>query len=401
MVDLPRVFRNAISGPNADGAREDMSCVGVVQGVMPGPGRLASLAALFPQVKFESVGETWPLETPANIDTLLVSLSATSSESVECAIRRLKARRDGLRIVIALYDADVMTTRRLLREGATDVLPAPVSEPSLAACLDRLMATTERPVAKGRTGEVVVALKAGGGVGATSLSVQLAALMSGGGDDVCLVDLDLQFGAVALYLDLPDAITIADCLASGSLEETPYQTALATHRSGARVLASPREMVPLETLGPPQAAALIRGLRRNFGLTIVDLPQVWTAWTNEVLHHADRILLVTHLSAPHVQMVKRQLRMLTTQGLDGKPLTIVCNAPSADQASIVSIKAAERALGRPFDVVVPEDRRTMMAATNQGVEISAVRRGTKLERAIAELAAKVSAQLPLPAGKRK
>jgi pilus assembly protein CpaE len=186
---------------------------------------------------------------------------------------------------------------------------------------------------------------------------------------------------------------------SGALEETPFLSALARHRSGARLLAAPRDMVPLETLHPQQATALLTGLRRDFGVTLVDLPPVWTAWSNEILHQADRIVLVTHLSAPHVQLVKRQLRVLATQGLDGKPLTLVCNAPSADHTATVSIKAAERALGRSFDAVIPEDGRTMMAATNQGVEISTVRRGTKLEKAIRELAAKVSALAP--EGKRR
>jgi pilus assembly protein CpaE len=335
------------------------------------------------------------------VDILLVGVSAASGDEIEAACRRLKVRRNGLRVAIALYEADVLTTRRLLREGAADVLPAPVSEPSFAACLERLLTAAERPAARAQTGEVVAVLKAGGGVGATSLSTQLAALMSADGGEVCLADLDLQFGAAALYLDLPDAITIVDCLGSGSLEETPFRTALARHRSGARVLASPREMVPLETLAPPHVASLLRGLKRDFRLTLVDLPPVWTAWTNEVLHNADRILLVTQLSVAHVQLLKRQLHVLAAQELDGKPLILVCNAPSADQAAVVSIKAAERALNRTFDVVVPEDRRTMLAAANQGVEISAVRRGTKLEKAIAELAAKVSTLASASPGKRR
>jgi pilus assembly protein CpaE len=399
MVDLPRVFRGAAA--NADASRAGMSCVGVVEGAVPGPGRLASLAALFPHVTFEALPPTEAMEAPARIDILLVGVSATSAADVETAIQRLRARRHDLQIVIALQDADVTTTRRLLREGAADVLPAPISEPSLAACLERLLTTAERQTGKGRTGEIVAVLKAGGGVGATSLAVQLAAMMSNGGDGVCLADLDLQFGCASVYMDLPEAITIADCLGSGSLAETPFLTALAKHRSGARLLASPREMVPLETLGPPQATALLAGLRRDFRLTLVELPPVWTAWTNEILHHCDRIMLVTHLSVPHVQLVKRQMRVLASQGLDGKPLMLVCNAPSAEQTATVSIKAAERALGRAFDVVIPEDRRTMMAATNQGVEVGAVRRGTKLEKAIAELASKMSQTASIGEGKRR
>jgi pilus assembly protein CpaE len=113
-----------------------------------------------------------------------------------------------------------------------------------------------------------------------------------------------------------------------------------------------------------------------------------------VVHQADRIMLITHLTVPHIQLVKRQLRVLATQRLDDKPLVLVCNGLSPDQTASVSLKSAERALGRTFDVVIPEDRRTMIAALNQGVEIAAVRRGTKLEKAIAQLADKIAVQAP-------
>jgi pilus assembly protein CpaE len=56
----------------------------------------------------------------------------------------------------------------------------------------------------------------------------------------------------------------------------------------------------------------------------------------------------------------------------------------------VSLKSAERVLGRSFDAVIPEDRRVMSAAINEGQPIAAIRRGTKLEKAIAELADKVA-----------
>jgi pilus assembly protein CpaE len=378
-----------------------MNCVGVVDDAIDGVGRLASLAAHFPHITFEPLGPTWPDRTPAKIDVLFVRVSGLDADEVEAAVRRLRARRHGLKVVIALRDANVTTTRLLMREGAADVLPAPVSEPALALSLERLLATGAVATSHTKAGEVVAVLKAGGGVGATALAVQVAALVAQrGAGAVCLADLDLQFGGAALYLDLPEAVTITDCLSSGSLSETPFAEALATHRTGARLLAAPRDMVALETLGPADITALVAGLRRDFPLTIVDMPSAWTAWTNQLLTLADRIVLVTHLSVPHVQMVNRQLRVLSSQMLEDRPLILVCNALSSEQTASVSIKAAERALDRAFDVVIPEDRKTMTAAINQGLELSAVRRGTKLEKAIAELADKVAATAPVVPARR-
>jgi pilus assembly protein CpaE len=307
-------------------------------------------------------------------------------------------------VVIALRDADVDTTRRLARAGAADVLPAPVGEPVLALCLERLLThETSRPEPPGRSGEVVAFLKAGGGVGATTLAVQAAAMLASRRDgEVCLADLDLQFGVAALYLDLAGAVTVTDVLASGgALADAAFIGALGTHRSGARILAAPRDMAPLDALSVPLADALLGGLRRNFALTLLDLPSAWTAWTNQALHSADRIVLVTHLSVPQIHLAKRQLDVLRVQGLADRPVILVCNAASAEQLAVLSLKAAERALGRSFDIVIPEDRRTLSAAINQGLEIAAIRAGTKVEKAISLLANRLAGTVVAPAPSRR
>jgi Flp pilus assembly CpaE family ATPase len=121
-------------------------------------------------------------------------------------------------------------------------------------------------------------------------------------------------------------------------------------------------------------------------VTIVDLPSDWAAWTNHLLHLADRIVVVTRLTVGNLQLAKRQLRMLSSQKLDGAPLTLVCNAVNSEQQQSLPIKAAERALGRAFDVVIPDEARLMREANNQGVELSALLRSGKLVKSLNVLA---------------
>jgi pilus assembly protein CpaE len=63
---------------------------------------------------------------------------------------------------------------------------------------------------------------------------------------------------------------------------------------------------------------------------------------------------------------------------------------TGDQQNLLSIKSAERALGRSFDIIVPEDVRAMGAATNQGLPLAEVRRGTKLEKLVGQLAERMA-----------
>lgn len=362
--------------------------VGVADSALGGPQALSTLAGLFPNMSFEAVTDAWRADLTAGLDILIAPADAARADDVAMKLKLAPARP---RVVLILRDADVQTTRRLMREGAADVLPHPVSEPALALSLERLLAdVTAEPVRGPAAGQAVALLKAGGGVGATALGVQLAAVLANRGSEVCLADLDVQFGSAGFYLDLPDALTVTDLVGSGSdLNDVPFATALARHASGARLLAAPREMTALETVTIRHAESLAAGLKRDFATTIFDLPSVWTAWTHRLLSLSDRIVLVTQLTVPHIQLAKRQLATLSAQMLDDKPVTLVCNAMSPDQANALSVKLAERALGRSFDVVVPEDRRTMLAAINEGLELSQVKRGTKLEKAVAELADRV------------
>jgi len=352
--------------------------------------QIAGMAGLFPALHFEFLREN-PLETPSDLDVLFLTVDGAAPEQIETAVRQCKLNPAAPQTVFVLRNADLSNTRALLQSGAVDVLPAPIAETALVLCLERIVARGKLSRSAPRpAGQMVAVLKAGGGVGATSLAVQaaiMAASKAGEVGRVCFADLDLQFGSGALYLDMNDALTVADCLAVGEfLGDTQFATALAAHSSGIRLLAAPRDVAALESLNPQLTDALLTALKRDFALTIADLPSVWTAWTYRALQMAARIVLVTHLSVPHVHLVRRQLNLLALQKLDAIPLTLVCNAVNSDRQNLLSIRAAERAIGRAFDIVIPEDTRLMETACNQGLDITAVRRGTKLEKMIAILA---------------
>jgi pilus assembly protein CpaE len=370
----------------AGGAPAAKLRVGLMRGAVA-PEQALALRNQFRDVMFESLGaEAEGGAAPP--DVLVIAVDANSQDVAHTS--RLLPKRPP--VVVILHNSDMANTRALLRAGAADVLPAPVGEAALVLCLERLLARGApiRGTASSKPGQVVALLKAGGGVGATSLGVQAANLLSertSAAQRVCFADLDLQFGAAALHFDLGEALTSTDCIAAGEfLEDTQFGTALAAHASGTRVLAAPRDVVSLDAMTPALCQGLIGGLRRDFTLTILDLPSVWTAWTNRALQLADRVALITRLSVPHVHMVRRQLEVLRLQKLDGLPLTLVCNAVSAAQQDMLSVKAAERAIGRPFDIVLPEDARVVGAAVNQGLMLSALRRGSKLEKSVAQFA---------------
>ena len=386
---MPPKWSNAERGGITD---EGKTRVGFVEGAVGGPEMVFSLATLFPKLQFINVGAVWPERPDPGLAALIVSAGA---RDVDAQLTRLRTHEDGPPVIVVLRDVDADARKQLAQSRAADLLTAPVSEAALALSLERLLAHAAAPAAaRTADGKVVGLLKAGGGVGATVLGIQLAHILAARADGVCFADLDVQFGQAALKLDIEDAMTVTDILGgAGALGELALSSVLKGHRSGVKLLGAPRDLTPLEAIMPQDLDGLMKSLRREFAVTLVDLPGVWTAWTNHALHLCDQILMITNLSVPHVHLVKRQLNMLASQNLDLIPITLVCNRMNDDQRAVVSLKSAEKAFGRDFDVVIPDDRKLMNAAVAQGCALSTIRTGTKLEKAIEALADKI---IPAP-----
>jgi pilus assembly protein CpaE len=361
------------------------------------PEQTHSIAALFPAATFEVISDQ---QRSAKFAVTVDRITVAEAGEAAARLRTLPAEHS---VVVVLDHPNIGATRMLMASGAADVIYEPINEAALALSLERVFAgRAQASAGPSRSGEVVALLKAGGGVGATTLGVQSGAILSARGERVCFADLDIQWGAAALYLDVADALNVVDCVsASANLAETNFASRLATHRSGLRLLAAPTEVAPLELLNERHVDSLLRTLRQEMSLTIVDLPSDWTAWTNHLLHMADRIVLVTRLTVGNLQLAKRQLRMLSNQRLDSTALTLVCNAVSGDQQQTLPIKAAERAIGREFDIVIPNEERVMREVSNEGVELKRLTRAGKLVKPLTALAdTLLSSKVEAATGKR-
>lgn len=349
-----------------------------------------SLQALFPQVVFEPLASPWNPRGGAFANAVILAADGTDEAAVARLCGDLQASRQAAYVIVFLNTADMATTRRLIRAGAGDVLTAPIAESALAVSLERIFArvqVSER--APAGAGSVVGFMKAGGGVGATALAVQIAGLAAEGGRSVCLVDLDVQFGSVAVYMDVGASVTMADVMAAtGDPSESGLSDMLAKHPSGVRVLSAPTELMALDDVTPEAVSALLDALTRDFDLVLLDLPGVWTPWSTEAVTRCDEIVLVTHPTVAHAILAQRQLQRLEAVMPAGTPVMLVCNRCGGEALVNVSARSIESAIGRRFDAIVPEDR-LMADAIDQGLLITTLKRNSKLERALRTLSTQV------------
>ena len=305
-------------------------------------------------------------------------------------------------LIAAAYEPPLALVRSLVRAGAHDVVPLPLSiddlETSLAPIRESAQATAAKaPVAAGK---VVSVIKSVGGVGATALASQLAIRFAASeahyGREACLVDLDVQFGDIAFQLGLKPSLSLADLLDAGARLDGDLLRATATqHASGLSVLASPPEMMPLEGVSGDHVAEIAELAAREYGTVFVDLPTNWTNWSLSLLARSDLVLLITELSVASLNRAKRQLALIESQDLGMLDVRVIVNRFEKSQTRFIRPADVQAALGRSIAYTVSNEPELMRAAVDRGVPISEIKRKSAIGKDLDLLDAGVAAALGL------
>jgi len=324
---------------------------------------------------------------------LVVEARRDSRPSIERLSDVLERRAAGT-VIVALRDPSLDDARNLLRAGAADIISLPLQQSELEAALTHIRKDLEtRPRVDARpTGKLVSMVKSIGGVGATALLTQIAAIYASrehqAGRETCLVDLDLQFGTAGLYLGSLPKLTLQDLLAAGArLDAAMLRSTTTQHVSGLHFITSPQDLMPLDSISEDQVATMLDLARHEFATIFLDLPPSWTNWSLSAMAHSDLILMITELSVAGLQQARRQLDFIKQQGISDVPLRIVMNRVEKRMFKRIDLSDAVRVLGRQVDFIVADDPTTMRGAVDQGLLVSDVdarSRVTKDIRAIAD-----------------
>lgn len=330
----------------------------------------------------------------------VVQVDASNAVSVKRFQQLAQAIRTPL--IAAAADPPLALVRSLVRAGALDVIPLPVSLEELEASLAPLkeqLARAEKAVAS-RNAKLVSIVKSVGGVGATALvsqlAVRFAAQEAARGRQACLIDLDVQFGDVAFQLGLNPKFSLLDLIEAGPRLDGDLLRGTSTeHASGLKVIASPPEIMPIESIATDQLLQIVELATREFGNVFVDLPANWTNWSLSLVARSDLVLLVTELTVASINRAKRQLMLLSSQGIDNVDVRIVMNRFDKAMARTVRLADVKEALGRDVSYTVANDFQLMRSAIDRGISVGEVKRKSALQSDLDKLDAGVAAALGL------
>jgi len=294
-------------------------------------------------------------------------------------------------VVATAPEATLQDVRQLMHLGVVDFVPQPITREDLKSALDHAMrsqlATSQ---AAERQGSVIAFLKAGGGAGASTLAVQSACLLASRNKSergrVCLLDLDLQFGTGALYLDLDNRVGLANLLESPErLDPELLHSVMGQHECGLDLLAAPRDIIALDALTPAVVEQCLKLARSEYGTVFLDLPEAWTSWSYKAIQGSDLVILVLQLTVAGVRQARRQIDTMRAHGLEDVPVKVALNRYEKSWGKSVDLKDAEKALRCKFDYFIANDYKTVSEALNQGVALSEIKKKTKVETSIQKM----------------
>jgi pilus assembly protein CpaE len=320
-------------------------------------------------------------------DVVLMDINMPGMDGI-ATTEQLSASVPTAAIVMMSVQGEADYLRRSMLAGAREFLVKPFSSDELCSSIRQVYAREREKLARvmpavpmsqlmvpqaqahgaREPGRVITLFSPKGGVGRTTLAVNLAvALASEMGRSVALVDASLQFGDVGVLLNLnPKNKSIVDVLGDvGNGDVDLVDGALVSHSTGIRVLLAPPSPEMAELVSVDHIRRVVNRLRETHDLVIVDSWPFFQDNTLALLDMSDQILGVLTLEITNIKNIRLFLEVAEQLGYHGDKLKLVLNR--ADSAYGIRVVDVENSIGRKIDHTVVSDGRTVVYALNRGV----------------------------------
>ena len=317
-----------------------------------------------------------------------------------------KAKARNLKVILIAEDVSSGALHTLLRQGTDEFVPYPLPEGELALAVERVRAEPE-PVADTQAapqlkagaqkdGALIVVHGLAGGTGATTMAVNLAWELANADDknppSVCLVDLDLQFGAVGTFLDLPRREVVYEMLSdTENMDEEIFGQALLTYEDRMSVLTAPTDMLPLDLITSEDVTRVLDMARNQFDYVVIDMPSTLVQWSETVLTEAHIYFAMLELDMRCAQNTLRFKRALQAEELPVEKLRYVMNrGPKfTDLNAKGRVKRMAESLSISIDVSLPDGGKPITQANDHGLPLANSAPKSPLRKEIAKLAASI------------
>jgi Flp pilus assembly CpaE family ATPase len=284
----------------------------------------------------------------------------------------LRLARPAVGVILARRDVDVTLLMRAMQSGVRDVVQVG-DDAAMAAACRRSYEVTRRMLAppadhESTPGQIVTVFAAKGGIGKTTLAVNLAvALAMQGVGRVCVVDLDLAFGDVGITVQLDPLRTTLDALPmAGHLDESGAASLLTRYQPGLDMLLAPVTPGDAEKIPPRLVGELLAVLRGMYDFVVVDTPAQFNEHVLTAMDVSSHLVLLTTPDVTALKNLRVALDMLDMLSYPRQIRSVVVNR--ADSKVGLSLDQVHKVVRSDIAAHIPSSR-AVPISVNKGVPI--------------------------------
>ncbi|MDP9250111.1 MAG: response regulator [Chloroflexota bacterium] len=306
-------------------------------------------------------------------------------------------------IIMLTAEADVGERVKGLRAGADDDIVKPFHPLELMARIKALLARggrlTQVTGAEAATlGKLALFYGAKGGVGTTTIAINTAIAMTRELQRrVALVDANLQFGDLRVFLDLGlDTASIVNAVSEPDLDADLLRKLITRHHSGIDLLLAPPSpeaadiVMERQRTDPTTLTILLNLFRKMYDYTFVDMVKTIDDFNLQLFDEADVIFVVMTADLSCLKNVRTVLETMDHLGYEKGKVQLVLNRSNAYTG--INVNNAESALNRKVDYQVINEYRGAISALNSGEPFMSSRPDGPLGRSVSDFAKKVDEQ---------
>ncbi len=320
-------------------------------------------------------------------DIALISLDADPQKGL-ALVAKVTQDLPNTSVLVVSHSQEGALILQAMRNGAKEFLSSPLRLEDFLAAIERIQQQRGgRTDSQVRSSRVITVAGASGGVGCTSLAINLACILAKNPrNSVAIIDLDFALGDADVWLDIIPVYTIQDVAENISrLDYALLKRSLTKHACGAFLLPRPVELDDHTYMTPEQLKRVIALLKATFTHLVIDISKSYGPLDVTALELSDLALLVTQLDLPCLRNVVRLTHYFEQrEGLLDK-IKVVVNRQGLEDEQISMSKALET-IGREISWTVPNDYATMVEARNNGIPLMDQAPRAKITRAIEAIA---------------
>ena len=329
-------------------------------------------------------------------DVVLMDINMPGMDGIT-ATERLTVEVPETTIVIMSVQGEQEYLRRAMMAGAKNYLTKPFTGDEMIQAVqqsvsrDRQVRDALRHQSGAKTpGKVITLFSGKGGAGKTMLAVNLAVALAKRPDTkVAIVDADIQFGDVPLFMNLMPRSTIADVLPDADhLDNKTLAAYMTPYNDSIQVLAAPLRPEQAETVSGFLIGAVVKQLRSSYDFTIIDTAAAFNEVAIAALDAADTVLVLAALDLPAVKNAKLALEILQSLGYAEEKLQLVINSVHSDGG--IEPREVQESLKKDVVITLPTDGKTVVNSINKGIPFVATQLESLLAQKILALADKLA-----------